>query len=206
MGTSPTAANGTQVAVNTTTTNNSECMLAGVRASNEKLRLEIKRLKKDLEAERRNIKELFVLHQGDLRQVRQQEQDRAQALVSDLKTKLNQEKIADLNKQKEKLTKDHEVEMIKMTKEHQDQVWKLSTDKKKEKEQVVKNLWDSRKTEDQKHATLLTELGKVTQELHDVRSEKLRLEIELGSLTKSDKQKTQDLKRLAEEQFLRNVK
>merc|ERR1711872_1149335 len=46
---------------------------------------------------------------------------------------------------------------------------------------------------------LLTELGKVTQELHDVRSEKLRLEIELGSLTKSDKQKTQDLKRLAEE-------
>merc|ERR1711931_318073 len=122
--TSPTAANGTQVAVNTTTitttTNNSECMLAGVRASNEKLRLEIKRLKKDLEAERRNIKELFVLHQGDLRQVRQQEQDRAQALVSDLKTKLNQEKIADLNKQKEKLTKDHEVEMMKMAKEHQD--------------------------------------------------------------------------------------
>merc|ERR1712228_532505 len=153
----------------------------------------------DLEAERRNIKELFVLHQGDLRQVRQQEQDRAQALVCDLKTKLNNEKIAELNKQKEKLTKDHEVEMIKMTKEHQDQVWKLSTDKKKEKEQIVKNLWDSRKTEDQKHAALLTELGKITQELHDVRSEKLRLEIELGSLTNTDKQKALDLKRLAEE-------
>merc|ERR1712096_33403 len=87
--TSPTAANGTQVAVSTgtitTTTTNSECMLAGVRASNEKLRLEIKTLKKDLEAERRNIKELFVLHQGDLRQVRAQEQDRAQALLCDLK-------------------------------------------------------------------------------------------------------------------------
>ena len=37
------------------------------------------------------------------------------------------------------------------------------------------------------------------QELHDVRGEKLRLEIELGSLTKSDKQKTTELKRLAEE-------
>merc|ERR1739842_97545 len=98
--------------------------------------------------------------------------------------------------QKEKLTKDHEVEMIKMTKEHQDQVWKLSTDKKKEKEQIVKNLWDSKKTEDQKHAALLTELGKITQELHDVRSEKLRLEIELGSLTNTDKQKALDLKRL----------
>merc|ERR1712025_1460015 len=33
----------------------------------------------------------------------------------------------------------------------------------------------------------------------DVRGEKLRLEIELGSLTKSDKQKTVELKRLAEE-------
>merc|ERR1719423_64082 len=114
--------------------NNNDWMLSGIRASNEKLRLEIKRLKKDLEAERKNIKELFVLHQGDLRQVRQQEQDRAQALLSDLKTKLNQEKIAEVNKQKEKLNKDHEVEMIKLTKEHQDHIWKLSTDKKKEKE------------------------------------------------------------------------
>merc|ERR1711962_1565401 len=131
-----TAANGTQVAVNTTTNNNSECMLAGVRASNEKLRLEIKRLKKDLEAERRNIKELFVLHQGDLRQVRAQEQDRAQALLCDLKTKLNHERIAELNKQKEKLTKDHEFEVTKLSKEHQENVWRLSTDKKKEKEQI----------------------------------------------------------------------
>merc|ERR1712087_667165 len=56
-----------------------------------------------------------------------------------------------------------------------------------------------KKTEDQKHSALLTELGKVTQELHDVRGEKLRLELELGSLTKSDKQKSIDLKRLAEE-------
>merc|ERR1719423_137471 len=132
--------------------NNNDWMLSGIRASNEKLRLEIKRLKKDLEAERKNIKELFVLHQGDLRQVRQQEQDRAQALLSDLKTKLNQEKIAELSKQKEKLNKDHEVEMIKMSKEHQDHIWRLSTDKKKEKEQITKNLWDSKKTEDQKHA------------------------------------------------------
>ena len=53
--------------------------------------------------------------------------------------------------------------MIKLTKEHQDHIWKLSTDKKKEKEQIVKNLWDSKKTEDQKNAALLTELGKVTQ-------------------------------------------
>merc|ERR1739838_1133460 len=120
--TSPTAANGTQIAVNSSNSNNSECMLAGVRASNEKLRLEIKRLKKDLEAERRNIKELFVLHQGDLRQVRQQEQDRAQALLCDLKTKLNTERIAELNKQKEKLTKDHEFEMTKLSKEHQENV------------------------------------------------------------------------------------
>merc|ERR1719315_838537 len=88
---------------------------------------------------------------------------------------------------------------MKMAKEHQDDIWRLSTDKKKEKEQIVKNLWDSKKTEDQKHSALLTELGKITQELHDVRGEKLRLEIELGSLTKSDKQKSVDLKRLAEE-------
>ena len=53
--------------------------------------------------------------------------------------------------------------MIKMSKEHQDHIWRLSTDKKKEKEQITKNLWDSKKTEDQKHAALLTELGKVTQ-------------------------------------------
>merc|ERR1711970_1359384 len=99
---------------------NNDAMLSGVRASNEKLRLEIKRLKKDLEAERRNIKELIVLHQGDLRQVRQQEQDRAQALLNDLKTKLNHERIAELNKQKEKLTKDHEFEMTKLSKEHQE--------------------------------------------------------------------------------------
>merc|ERR1712198_368461 len=96
--------------------NNSDWMLSGIRASNEKLRLEIKRLKKDLEAERKNIKELFVLHQGDLRQVRAQEQDRAQALLCDLKTKLNQERIAELNKQKEKLTKEHEFEMTKLSK------------------------------------------------------------------------------------------
>merc|ERR1712002_147016 len=75
----------------------------------------------------------------------------------------------------------------------------LSTDKKKEKEQIVKNLWDSKKTEDQKHSALLAELGKITQELHDVRGEKLRLEIELSSLTKSEKQKSVDLKRLAED-------
>merc|ERR1712183_1234764 len=78
--------------------NNSDVMLAGVRASNDKLRTEIKRLKKDLEAERRNIKELIVLHQGDLRQVRQQEQDRAQALLNDLKTKLNHDKTTELSK------------------------------------------------------------------------------------------------------------
>merc|ERR1712142_292587 len=193
--------NNTTNAANTANTNgnNSDVMLAGVRASNEKHRTEIKRLKKDLEAERRNIKELIVLHQGDLRQVRQQEQDRAQALLNDLKTKLNHDKTTELSKQKEKLTKDHEIELLKMAKEHQDDIWRMSTDKKKEKEQIVKNLWDSKKTEDQKHSALLTELGKVTQELHDVRGEKLRLELELGSLTKSDKQKTQDLKRLAEE-------
>jgi len=174
-------------------------MLAGVRASNEKLRNEIKKLKRDLETERKNIKELFVLHQGDLRQVRQQEQDRAQALLCDLKTKMNQEKHAELNKQKEKLSKEHEVEVTKLKKEHHENVWKISTDKKKEKEQVVKNLWDSKKTEDQRNASLQAELGKITQELHDVRSEKLRLEMELSTLTKSDKQKNVDLKRLAEE-------
>merc|ERR1712142_109804 len=151
------------------------------------------------EAERRNIKELIVLHQGDLRQVRQQEQDRAQALLNDLKTKLNHDKTTELSKQKEKLTKDHEIELLKMAKEHQDDIWRISTDKKKEKEQIVKNLWDSKKTEDQKHSALLAELGKITQELHDVRGEKLRLEIELSSLTKSDKQKSVDLKRLAED-------
>merc|ERR1719180_73358 len=89
--------------------------------------------------------------------------------------------------------------MTKLSKEHQENVWRLSTDKKKEKEQIVKNLWDSKKTEDQKHSALLAELGKITQELHDVRGEKLRLEIELSSLTKSDKQKSVDLKRLAED-------
>merc|ERR1711990_1260092 len=104
-------------------------MLAGGRASNEKLRNEIKKLKRDLETERKNIKELFVLHQGYLRQVRQQEQDRAQALLCDLKTKMNQEKHAELNKQKEKLSKEHEVEVTKLKKEHHENVWKISTDK-----------------------------------------------------------------------------
>jgi len=174
-------------------------VLAGVKASNEKLKSEIKKLKKDLDIERKNIKEIYVLHQGDLRQVRQQEQDRAQALVCDIKSKMNQEKQAELMKQKDRLVKAQEAEVLHMKKEHDENVWKLSTDKKKEKEQVVKSLWESKKTEDHKNAALQSELNKITQELHEVRSEKLKLEQELSSLTKVDKQKNMDLRRLAEE-------
>lgn len=94
------------------------------------------KLKMALEFERNSLKQLRREMTVHLKQVREEEHQRAVLTIKDLKTRFHFEKVKDLEHQKECLTKKFDLEYKKVSKSKDGEIKKLKVDFKKLQDQL----------------------------------------------------------------------
>ncbi len=157
-----------------------------MREANSKLKLE-------LETQKNQSRTLKRDKSYELKQLKDQEQNKLNIALKDLRAKLNKEKTRELELQKEALNKKSETDIVKVAKQKDLEIDRIQGDLHRCQEELTEMI--KRGLSGSARGTFVAERGKLTREVTELRSAKQQLEDTLAVIRESDRRRREELHR-----------
>ena len=165
------------------------------------MRQHVLQLKHELEQEKCFAKQLRREKTLEIRSVKESEQQRAVLSINELKMRYHQEKQKELANLRDQLNKRHEEEIQKIQRQKEDQISKSQGELQKEHGSIIQRAKQEAllSARDEAKRVFENDKSKLQSEIEELKSHKRKLEEELHVVSKSDRMKANDLKRLVGE-------
>ncbi|XP_007452063.1 PREDICTED: janus kinase and microtubule-interacting protein 3 isoform X2 [Lipotes vexillifer] len=161
-------------------------VLAALQAANEELRAKLTDIQIELQQEKSKVSRVERERSQELRQLREHEQHKSAVLLTELKTKLHEEKMKELQALRETLLRQHEAELLRVAKVKDSENQRLRA--------LLHALRDS--APDKVRAMLLSEAKEEARKGFEV--EKLRMQQEISELKGAKRQVEEALTTVAQ--------
>ncbi|XP_022424126.1 janus kinase and microtubule-interacting protein 3 isoform X8 [Delphinapterus leucas] len=161
-------------------------VLAALQAANEELRAKLTEIQIELQQEKSKVSRVEREKSQELRQLREHEQHKSAVLLTELKTKLHEEKMKELQALRETLLRQHEAELLRVAKVKDSENQRLRA--------LLHALRDS--APDKVRAMLLSEAKEEARKGFEV--EKVRMQQEISELKGAKKQVEEALTMVAQ--------
>ncbi|RUS77711.1 hypothetical protein EGW08_014523 [Elysia chlorotica] len=168
----------------------------GLRTLNLELRDQVTRLRARLDAQKGSIRQVQWQKVLDVRQARQQEQQRLWTALEELRQKLGQEKARELEQIREHLTAKAESDLQKLARHKDAEIFKLKQELTSKESMLKRVLNDDRKTRFGSASD--THKTKLLDELKALRQEKKELEDSLDSASSAQRTFSDGLRKCSE--------
>ncbi|XP_062909740.1 janus kinase and microtubule-interacting protein 2-like isoform X1 [Mobula hypostoma] len=173
-----------------------EALIAALQAANEDLRTKLTDIQIELHQEKCKVSKLEREKVQEGKRIREQEQHKHTAMVTDLKSKLHEDKMKELQSVRETLIKQHDQELARMIKIKDQEIQRLKS--------LVNALRDgssdkvrtalSNEARDEARKTFDSERLKLLQEISELKSAKKQVEESLSNMIQADKIKAGNLR------------
>ncbi|XP_038651250.1 janus kinase and microtubule-interacting protein 2-like [Scyliorhinus canicula] len=173
-----------------------EALIAALQAANEDLRTKLTDIQIELHQEKCKVSKLEREKVQEVKRIREQEQHKHTATITDLKSKLHEDKMKELQSVRETLIKQHDQELARTIKIKEHEVQRLKS--------LVNALRDGssdkvrtalfNEARDEARKTFDSERLKLLQELSELKSAKKQVEESLNNMIQSDKIKAGNLR------------
>uniref|UniRef100_UPI00398F4470 janus kinase and microtubule-interacting protein 2 isoform X1 n=1 Tax=Pristiophorus japonicus TaxID=55135 RepID=UPI00398F4470 len=174
----------------------SEALIAALQAANEDLRTKLTDIQIELHQEKCKVSKLEREKVQEVKRIREQEQHKHTATITDLKSKLHEDKMKELQSVRETLIKQHDQELARTIKIKDHEIQRLKS--------LVNALRDgssdkvrtalSNEARDEARKAFDSERLKLLQELSELKSGKKQVEESLNNMIQSDKIKAGNLR------------
>ncbi|XP_026968794.1 janus kinase and microtubule-interacting protein 3 isoform X8 [Sagmatias obliquidens] len=161
-------------------------VLAALQAANEELRAKLTEIQIELQQEKSKVSRVEREKSQELRQLREHEQHKSAVLLTELKTKLHEEKMKELQALRETLLRQHEAELLRVAKVKDSENQRLRA--------LLHALRDS--APDKVRTVLLSEAKEEARKGFEV--EKVRMQQEISELKGAKKQVEEALTMVAQ--------
>ncbi|XP_032986985.1 janus kinase and microtubule-interacting protein 3 isoform X8 [Rhinolophus ferrumequinum] len=151
-------------------------LLGALQAANDELRAKLTEIQIELQQEKSKVSRLEREKNQELKQVREHEQHKAAVLLTELKTKLHEEKMKELQAVRETLLRQHEAELLR--------VIKIKDNENQRLQALLQTLRDS--GPDKVKTVLLSEVKEEAKKGFEV--EKMKMQQEITELKGAKKQ------------------
>ncbi|XP_040217300.1 janus kinase and microtubule-interacting protein 3 [Rana temporaria] len=169
---------------------------ASLQAANEDLRAKLTDIQIELQQEKSKVSKLEREKNQEIRQIREHEQHKSIVIVTELKAKLHEEKMKELQAVREALLRQHESELIRVIKIKDSENQRLQAvvnalrDGAPEKVKTV--LYNEAREEAKK--TFESEKNKMQQEIFELKGAKKQVEEALTVVMQADKMKAAEIR------------
>ncbi|XP_038600919.1 janus kinase and microtubule-interacting protein 1 isoform X1 [Tachyglossus aculeatus] len=172
-----------------------ETEMEAVQSANEELRTKLTNIQIEFQQEKSKVGKLRERLQ-EAKQEREQEQHKHTAFISDLRAKLHEEKVKELQAAREALSRQHEQDLARLAKIKDGEVQRLQASLQMLRDggadKVKTALWNEAREEARR--TFDGERVKLQQEILELKSGKKQVEEALGNMVQADKTKAADLR------------
>ncbi|XP_039767877.1 janus kinase and microtubule-interacting protein 1 isoform X2 [Ornithorhynchus anatinus] len=172
-----------------------ETEMEAVQSANEELRTKLTNIQIEFQQEKSKVGKLRERLQ-EVKQEREQEQHKHTAFISELRAKLHEEKVKELQAAREALSRQHEQDLARMAKIKDGEVQRLQASLQMLRDgaadKVKTALWNEAREEARR--TFDGERVKLQQEILELKSGKKQVEEALSNMVQADKTKAADLR------------
>ncbi|XP_043912141.1 janus kinase and microtubule-interacting protein 1 isoform X2 [Protopterus annectens] len=172
-----------------------ETDMEALQAANEELRMKLTNIQIELQQEKSKVSKLRERVQ-DIKQERDQEQYKHTVYVSELKAKLHEEKIKELQAGRELLLRQHEQELSRVMKVKDWEIQRLQSTVNMLRDGAADKVKAALMNEAREEARRMFEVErlKLQQEILDLKAAKKQVEEALNNVMQADKMKASDLR------------
>ncbi|XP_069620183.1 janus kinase and microtubule-interacting protein 2 isoform X3 [Ranitomeya imitator] len=173
-----------------------EALILALQAANEDLRTKLTDIQIELHQEKSKVTRLEREKNQDNKRIKEQEQHRHTATVSELKAKLHEDKMKELQAVRENLIKQHEQEMSRMVKLKEAEILRLKSAVNALRDGSSDKVRTALTTEAREEARKVfdSERLKLLQEITELKSAKKQVDEALNNMIQADKIKAGDLR------------
>ncbi|KAG8578700.1 hypothetical protein GDO81_010591 [Engystomops pustulosus] len=173
-----------------------EALILALQAANEDLRTKLTDIQIELHQEKSKVTRLEREKNQESKRIKEQEQHRHTATVSELKAKLHEDKMKELQAVRENLIKQHEQEMSRMVKLKEAEILRLKSAVNALRDGSSDKVRTALTTEAREEARKVfdSERLKLLQEITELKSAKKQVDEALNNMIHADKIKAGDLR------------
>ncbi|XP_056430840.1 janus kinase and microtubule-interacting protein 2 isoform X1 [Hyla sarda] len=173
-----------------------EALILALQAANEDLRTKLTDIQIELHQEKSKVTRLEREKTQESKRIKEQEQHRHTATVSELKAKLHEDKMKELQAVRENLIKQHEQEMSRMVKLKEAEILRLKSAVNALRDGSSDKVRTALTTEAREEARKVfdSERLKLLQEITELKSAKKQVDEALNNIIQADKIKAGDLR------------
>ncbi|XP_018412502.1 PREDICTED: janus kinase and microtubule-interacting protein 2 isoform X2 [Nanorana parkeri] len=173
-----------------------EALILALQAANEDLRTKLTDIQIELHQEKSKVSRLEREKNQESKRIKEQEQHKHTATVSELKAKLHEEKMKELQAVRENLIKQHEQEMSRMVKLKETEILRLKSAVNALRDGSSDKVRTALSTEAREEARKVfdSERLKLLQEITELKSAKKQVDEALNNIIHADKIKAGDLR------------
>ncbi|XP_044136675.1 janus kinase and microtubule-interacting protein 2 [Bufo gargarizans] len=173
-----------------------EALILALQAANEDLRTKLTDIQIELHQEKSKVTRLEREKNQESKRIKEQEQHRHTATVSELKAKLHEDKMKELQAVRENLIKQHEQEMSRMVKLKESEILRLKSAVNALRDGSSDKVRTALTTEAREEARKVfdSERLKLLQEITELKSAKKHVDEALNNIIQADKIKAGDLR------------
>ncbi|XP_069811028.1 janus kinase and microtubule-interacting protein 2 isoform X2 [Dendropsophus ebraccatus] len=173
-----------------------EALILSLQAANEDLRTKLTDIQIELHQEKSKVTRLEREKNQESKRIKEQEQHRHTATVSELKAKLHEDKMKELQAVRENLIKQHEQEMSRMVKLKESEILRLKSAVNALRDGSSDKVRTALTTEAREEARKVfdSERLKLLQEITELKSAKKQVDEALNNMIQADKIKAGDLR------------
>ncbi|KAM5170656.1 janus kinase and microtubule-interacting protein 2 isoform 3-T3 [Mantella aurantiaca] len=173
-----------------------EALILALQAANEDLRTKLTDIQIELHQEKSKVSRLEREKNQESKRIKEQEQHKHTATVSELKAKLHEEKMKELQAVRENLIKQHEQEMSRMVKLKEAEILRLKSAVNALRDGSSDKVRTALSTEAREEARKVfdSERLKLLQEITELKSAKKQVDEALNNIIQADKIKAGDLR------------
>ncbi|KAM4037481.1 janus kinase and microtubule-interacting protein 2 isoform 1-T2 [Anomaloglossus baeobatrachus] len=173
-----------------------EALILALQAANEDLRTKLTDIQIELHQEKSKVARLEREKNQESKRIKEQEQHRHTATISELKAKLHEDKMKELQAVRENLIKQHEQEMSRMVKLKDAEILRLKSAVNALRDGSSDKVRTALTTEAREEARKVfdSERLKLLQEITELKSAKKQVDESLNNMIQADKIKAGDLR------------
>ncbi|KAM3926355.1 janus kinase and microtubule-interacting protein 2 [Leptodactylus fuscus] len=173
-----------------------EALILALQAANEDLRTKLTDIQIELHQEKSKVTRLEREKNQESKRIKEQEQHRHTATISELKAKLHEDKMKELQAVRENLIKQHEQEMSRMVKLKEAEILRLKSAVNALRDGSSDKVRTALTTEAREEARKVfdSERLKLLQEITELKSAKKQVDEALNNMIQADKIKAGDLR------------
>ncbi|XP_041444644.1 janus kinase and microtubule-interacting protein 2 isoform X2 [Xenopus laevis] len=173
-----------------------EALILALQAANEDLRAKLTDIQIELHQEKSKVSKLEREKNQESKRIKEQEQHRHTVTVTELKSKLHEEKMKELQAVRENLIKQHEQELSRMAKLKEAEILRLKSTVNALRDGSSDKIRTALSTEAREEARKVfdSERLKLLQEIIELKSAKKQVDEALNNMIQADKIKAGDLR------------